>query len=116
VLPVRVPSICLVSLLLSLALSDDAFDPSFTSVDELLRRPQLEKADFLQLKWKEEIKDKVILPLDYNRYRCVWIDACQAAGLREDPRLYTLRVGAGSSMDSKLASSLSLSYHLGKSI
>jgi hypothetical protein len=87
VLPVRVPSIRLVSLLLSLALRDDAFDPSFTSVNELLRHPQLEKADFLQLKWKEEIKNKTILLLIYNRYRCVWIDVCQAAGLRKDPRL-----------------------------
>ena len=103
-LPVPVPTICLVSLLLSLALSDDAFDPGFTTVDELLRRPQLEDADFLQLKWKEEIRNKVISPLNYDRYRCVWIDACQAAGLREDPRLYVLRVGAGNSMDSKKAS------------
>jgi hypothetical protein len=104
VLPVAIPSICLVSLLLSLALSDDAFDPSSTSIDELLQRSHLENVDFLRLKWKEDMKDKVILPLDYHRYRCVWIDACQVAGLREDPRLYVLRVGAGSSMDSKKTS------------
>jgi hypothetical protein len=106
VLLVLVPSICLVSLLLSLALSEDAFDPSFSSVDELLRRSQFKNVNYVDLTWKPEKLDQVLFPLDYARYRAIWIDACQAAGLQHDPQLYTLRVGAGASMDSKLLSCL----------
>jgi hypothetical protein len=106
VLSIPVPSICLVSLLLSLALSMDAFDPSFSSVDELLQLPQFKNVNYVDLTWKPEKLDQVLLPLDCVRYRAIWIDACQAAGLQHDPRLYTLRVGAGASMDSKLPSGL----------
>jgi hypothetical protein len=100
---VAVPSICLASLVTSLALKADAFEPSIDSVDTLLRRPNLEGVDYLPLKWKEGILETSIFPLDYRTYRHLWHLACVAAGLRQDPRLYTLRVGVGMDLDGNAA-------------
>jgi hypothetical protein len=99
VMPVPVPSLCLVSLIAGLALQADAFEPSFRSVEELLRRPNLEDVNYVPLKWKTNMEHEIIFKVDYASYRKVWLSACRAAGLRRDPRLYTLRVGAGVSMD-----------------
>jgi hypothetical protein len=102
---VPVPSICLASLVTSLAIKADAFEPSIDSVDTLLRRPTLENVDYLPLEWKKEILETSIIPLDYRTYRHLWHLACLAAGLRQDPRLYTLRVGVGMDLDGKVAPS-----------
>jgi hypothetical protein len=69
----------------------------------LLRRPNLEGFDYLPLKWKQETLETPIFPLDYRTYRQLWHQACLAAGLRHDPRLYTLRVGVGMDLDGKVA-------------
>ncbi|KAI9658227.1 MAG: hypothetical protein M1821_002359 [Bathelium mastoideum] len=100
---VPVPSICLASLVTALAIKADAFEPSVDSVHTLLARPNLEGVDYLPLKWKDEMLDARILPLDYRTYQNLWHRACIAAGLRNDPRLYVLRVGAGMDLDGVLA-------------
>jgi hypothetical protein len=98
---VPVPSICLASLVTSLAIKADAFEPSIDSVGTLLRRPNLEGVDYLPLKWKEEILETPIFPLDYRTYRKIWHQGCLAAGLRSGPRPYALSVGVGLDLDGK---------------
>jgi hypothetical protein len=66
---VSVPSICLASFVTALALKADAFEPSVDSVQTLLQRPNLEGVNYLPLKWKGEIQDTRIFPLDYRIYR-----------------------------------------------
>jgi hypothetical protein len=100
---VPVPSICLGSFVTSLAIGADAFEPSVDSVETLLQRPNLEGTDYLPLKWKKEVEDTPIFPLDYATFRRIWLQACLAFGLRNSPRLYTLRVGAGMDLDGKMA-------------
>lgn len=106
---VPVSSICLASLVTSLAIKANAFKPSDNSVNTLLRRPNLEKVDYLPLQWKREILETSIFPLDYRTYRSLWHLACLAAGLRQDPRLYTLIVSVGMDLDGKVALSLPVS-------
>jgi hypothetical protein len=100
---VTVPSIYLASLVTSLALKADAFEPSIDSVDTLLWRPNLKGVDYLSLKWKEDILETSIFPLDYRTYRYLWHLTCLAAGLQQDPRLYTLRVGVRMDLDGNAA-------------
>jgi hypothetical protein len=93
------PHICLCSLIIDRAIKDDAFEPSFDSVEALLHRPILENTDYLPLKWKEKKLDHQIFPVSYSRYNEIWHRICLVAGFREAPRLYTLRVGAGARLD-----------------
>jgi hypothetical protein len=95
------PNICLASLIATRAITDDAFEPSFESVDALLRRPALEGVDFLPLKWKKEMLDRPIFPLAYSSFNYLWHRTCLVAGFREDSRIYALRVGAGARLDGK---------------
>jgi hypothetical protein len=55
-------------LIATLAVHDDAFEPSVDSVQTLLQRPNLE-VDYVPLKWKEKMLKKPIFPLDYRTYR-----------------------------------------------
>ena len=66
---VAVPSIYLVSLVMSLTLKANAFKLSIDSVNTLLRRPNLKGVDYLPLKWKEDILETSIFLLDYYTYR-----------------------------------------------
>jgi Protein of unknown function (DUF3435) len=93
------PHICLCSLIVDRAIKDDAFNPSFDSVEALLHRPILEDTDYLPLEWKKDKLDQQIFPISYCRYNEIWHRACLVAGFREVPRLYTLRVGAGARLD-----------------
>src|SRR5207248_4208979 len=94
-------TICLASTAAARAIKDDAFEPSFESVEALLSRPELEKTDFLQLKWKEKMLDRTIFHLSNNKFYKLWHRTCLAAGLREDPRFYMMRVGCGGRLDGK---------------
>lgn len=100
------PNICLASLIATRAITDDAFEPSFESVDALLRRPALEGVDFLPLKWKKEMLDRPIFPLAYSSFNYLWHRTCLVAGFREDSRIYALRVGAGARLDGVLSDAL----------
>ena len=96
-------TICLTSLIAARAIKDDAFEPSFESVEALLHRPTLEGegVDFLPLKWKEEMLDRPVFPLDYNHFNRLWHRTLTVAGFREDARIYALRVGTGGRLDGK---------------
>jgi hypothetical protein len=49
-MPVPIPSLCLVSLIISLALQADVFSQNSGSVEE--RRPDLEHVHYVPLKWR----------------------------------------------------------------
>jgi hypothetical protein len=66
---ITVPSIYLISLVTALTLKADAFKPSIDSVNTLLRRPNLKGVDYLPLKWKEDLLETFIFPLDYRTYQ-----------------------------------------------
>jgi hypothetical protein len=96
------PSIDLASLVAARAIKDDAFKPSIDSIEALLRRPILEDVDYVPLKWKKAKLDQPIFPLTYATYHRLWHRTCIVAGLREEIRPYTLRVGAGARLDGTL--------------
>ncbi|KAF2731199.1 hypothetical protein EJ04DRAFT_16250 [Polyplosphaeria fusca] len=99
-------TICLASTVAARAIKDDAFKPSFESVEALLSRPTLESVDFLPLKWKEDMLDRSIFHLSNTKFYKLWHRTCLVAGLREDPRFYTMRVGCGGRLDGVLTDAL----------
>jgi hypothetical protein len=99
--PVPLPEICLTSLVLARAFADDAFEPSFRTTKDLLHRPDLENTDFLPLKWKDELRERPIFKMTYSKYNTIWHRLLLVAGLRQDTRIYGLRVGAAGRLDGK---------------
>ncbi|RYP64095.1 hypothetical protein DL771_008954 [Monosporascus sp. 5C6A] len=92
-------SFCLASLVLARAVQDDAFDPSFSTVEEIFDRPNLESVDFIPLKWKQDFLNKPIFPMAYKTLNELWHRTLLVAGFRNHSRLYSLRVGAGARFD-----------------
>lgn len=93
--------VCLASVIAARAIKDNAFKVGFDSVEALLSRPTLESVDFLPLDWKEEMLDCPIFHLSNGTFYDLWRRTCLVSGLREDPRFYTMRVGAGGRLDGK---------------
>ena len=93
--------LCLASAMSARAIQDDAFEPSFTTSDELLNRPILEDVDAFPLKWKSQLLDKPILKLSASTFYQLWERTCLVSGMREHPRFYSTRVGAGGRLDGK---------------
>ncbi|KAF1973216.1 hypothetical protein BU23DRAFT_568519 [Bimuria novae-zelandiae CBS 107.79] len=91
--------VCLASIIAARAIKDDAFKVGFESVEALLSRPSLKSVDFLPLDWKEEMLDRPIFNLSNGTFYDLWHRTCLVSGLREDPRFYTMRVGAGGRLD-----------------
>lgn len=81
------------------AIRDNAFDPGFADAEEFLKRPVLGDVDYIELKWKDEVLDRTVFNLSYRQFNDIWHRVCMAAGLRVEPRLYALRVGAGARLD-----------------
>lgn len=78
-----------------------AFEDDVTSVDNLRNRPILEDIDYILVKWKESMLDKLILPMSWSVFirifrRYLLIDECPF-----QPRLYAMRVGVGADLDGK---------------
>jgi hypothetical protein len=94
-------TVCLASIVAARAIHDDAFDPSFESVEALLSRPALESVDFLPLKWKSSMLKRPIFQISSGTLSVLWHRTCLVSGLRVDPRFYALRVGAGARLDGK---------------
>lgn len=91
---------CLASLVVARGLADDAFDPSFDSVEDLLQRPLMEKhIQSIDLPWKKELEDKQIFPLSYRDYWEIFNRTLLVAGYPESIRPYAVRVGAGGRLD-----------------
>lgn len=94
--------LCLVQQIVSQAISDDAFDTPFSSLDEILNRPNLEHTDVLDLHWKTDKLNDNIFPVTYDKYWKVWNRLWYVAGSRDSVRPYALRVGAGGKLDGEL--------------
>ena len=93
------PLVCLSRLIVARAIKDDAFEAGYTNADEFLNMPALGDVDYIELPWKEKKLDDFIFQLSYRRFNEIWHKVCIAAGFREVPRLYSLRVGAGARLD-----------------
>ncbi|KAK3989437.1 hypothetical protein QBC44DRAFT_359145 [Cladorrhinum sp. PSN332] len=100
--------ICLITLLAVQALHDNAFDVSFSSFDELLKRPTIEHGRTLWLKWKPEFlnRERRIINIEYFKYLEIWNRTWLVVGNRTSLRPYSLRVGAGAKFDALQNSSL----------
>ncbi|KAK0716864.1 hypothetical protein B0T26DRAFT_774350 [Lasiosphaeria miniovina] len=97
-------SIHLLSHIVARALSEDAFEAGYKSVDELFRRPNLEHVNQIPLKWKDELitEDRLFVSIGYNQYWKIWRRATWALGLRDTLRPYSTRVGAGATLNERL--------------
>ncbi|KAK3378997.1 hypothetical protein B0T24DRAFT_520226 [Lasiosphaeria ovina] len=86
------------------ALSENAFEADYKSVDELFQRPNLEHVDQVPLKWKEELitEDRLLVSIGYDQYWKIWRRATWALGLRDILRPYSTRVGAGATLNGHL--------------
>lgn len=74
------------SLIAARAIHDDAFDPSFSSVKELLHRPILEDVNYVPLPWKEGMLDRPIFHITNGQFYALWHRAWLVSGSRGDPR------------------------------
>lgn len=94
---VPVKSICLLSHIVAMAIYKGAFATRFTSCEEVLYPKGLLEGhiDYVPLKWKDDIVDQPVFPLDYKLYWRIWHRVLEVAGLREGLRPYSIRVGAG---------------------
>ncbi|KAI6082452.1 hypothetical protein F4821DRAFT_247161 [Hypoxylon rubiginosum] len=99
-------SCCLASLVLTRAIQEDAFNPSFTTIDEIFDRPNLESVNFVPLRWKDKFHSQPIFPMTYKYFNELWHRTLLVAGFRNHARLYSLRVGAGARFDGVLSSAL----------
>ncbi|KAI8674512.1 C2H2-type domain-containing protein [Fusarium keratoplasticum] len=111
---VPVKSICLLSHIVAMAIYNGAFATKFTSCEEVLYPKNLleDHIDYVPLKWKDDIVDQPVFPLDYKLYWRIWHRVLEVAGLREGLRPYSIRVGAGGRLNGALEPALR-SYIMG---
>ncbi|KAK3373504.1 hypothetical protein B0T24DRAFT_593692 [Lasiosphaeria ovina] len=83
---------CLASYISTRALSEDAFEAGYKSMDELLQRPILE-----HLKWRDEIKGRLLVAIDSRRFWEPWDRAIWVLGLRNDLRPFAAQLDASPS-------------------
>ena len=93
------PLVCLSRLIVARGIQDDALEAGYTNADEFLNMPALGDVDYIELPWKEKKLDDFFFQLSYRRFNEIWHKVCIAAGFRELPRLYSLRVSAGARLD-----------------
>jgi hypothetical protein len=93
------PLVCLNRLIVARAIQDDAFEAGYVNAEEFLNKPVLGNVDYIPLSWKEEKLDDFVFCLSYRKFNEIWHRVCIAAGFREVPRLYSLRVRAGARLD-----------------
>jgi len=91
--------VCLSRLTVTRAIQDDTFEASYANAEEFLNRPVLGNVDYIPLPWKKEKLDDFVFQLSYRKFNDIWHKVCIAAGFRQVPRLYSLRVGAGARLD-----------------
>ncbi|KAF0330480.1 hypothetical protein GQ607_002359 [Colletotrichum asianum] len=108
------PLLCVVSLMVMEALQMNAFEAPFTSLDEILQRPNLEGVDFVPLRWKRELLERPMIDIPYEFFWKTWYRILLVAGVRDPPRPYSMRVGAAGRMHESLEPHL-CDYILGHS-
>ncbi|KAH6889973.1 hypothetical protein B0T10DRAFT_548470 [Thelonectria olida] len=98
--------ICLLTLLLSRAIADNAFKNGYTHVSQVLERRLKTHVDYVPAKWKEGMLKKKIVPITYNLYKLLWDRTVAVAGRQNKIRPYSMRVGAGGRLNGSLAPAL----------
>ncbi|KAG8162722.1 hypothetical protein KVR01_007200 [Diaporthe batatas] len=91
--------ICVVSLIVARALADQAFDAGYQSFEEVLNRPNFDGTHWVPLRWKTEMLERPIFPINYNQFVEIWNRAWLVSGARDQVRLYSIRVGTGGRID-----------------
>lgn len=99
IFPIPFQPIDLAHLIATQAIATDAFEPSFSSIDEIYSRPNLEHTDALELHWKKEMLNNRVFDIDYHAFWETWNRLWLVAGNRDHQRPYSLRVGAGGKLD-----------------
>lgn len=94
--------VCVLSLIVARALAADAFEVHFDSFKQFLTRLRLEEnVNYFPVKWKDTFLEQTIFPVSYNQYRTLWTRTVHMAGIRDPPRPYAVRVGAGARINGK---------------
>jgi hypothetical protein len=94
--------LCLLSFLTAKAIADNAFESGHKSADKVLYGDMSEyTVDSVPIKWKPQVLDECIIPINYRMYLNLWTQTFMVSGVRDDEmmRPYALRVGAGSRLD-----------------
>lgn len=97
-------SLCILSLLLCKAFSDNAFFGGFRTLEELLPSEyqfSSRDVDYNPIPWRKDILDKKIVPLTYHRFLDLWNRCLFVMGMRVNVRMYSLRVGTAGKLDGK---------------
>ncbi|KAK1623312.1 hypothetical protein BDP81DRAFT_279256, partial [Colletotrichum phormii] len=89
------PLLCIVSQVIVVALEKNALETPFSSMDEILCRPILEDVDYIPLRWKKDMENQTLFEITYPAFYDLWYQVLLVAGVREPPRPYSMRVGAG---------------------
>ncbi|KAK7425950.1 hypothetical protein QQZ08_007532 [Neonectria magnoliae] len=100
--------ICLLTYIVAVAIAKGAFAEDYTHAAQILYPgPLLEgHNEYVPLKWKKEILEEPVLPLAYSQFNRLWHRTLLVAGLRDDPRPYSMRVGAAGPLDGALSSAV----------
>ncbi|KAF5725116.1 hypothetical protein FMUND_210 [Fusarium mundagurra] len=98
--------VCLLTHIVAMAFFRNAFSTKFTTPEDILFPKPDKEVDYVPLSWKDEIKDDAVFKLGYNLYWKLWHRVLLVGGLRENPRPYSVRVGAGNRLDGVLTSAL----------
>ncbi|KAK2006506.1 hypothetical protein LZ32DRAFT_622904 [Colletotrichum eremochloae] len=101
------PLLCFANLVVIAALANDAFDVHFSSLEDILSRPQLGNVQFVRLGWKESVLDDPVFNMNYHMFYWIWYRVLLVMGVRNPPRPYSTRVGAGGRLYKALQSHLS---------
>ncbi|EXL72140.1 hypothetical protein FOPG_12294 [Fusarium oxysporum f. sp. conglutinans race 2 54008] len=103
-------SICLLTLFLAKAFSDNAFYGGYRTVQELKSESLGKTVEYRSFKWKPEFtrteKSTSIIPIAYHQFRDIWNRVLCVIGMHENPRIYGLRVGAAGRLDGQLTPAL----------
>ncbi|KAK7448730.1 hypothetical protein Landi51_06406 [Colletotrichum acutatum] len=89
------PLLCIVSQVIVVALEKNAFETPFSSMGEILCRPIMEDVDYVPLRWKKDMEHQTLFEITYPAFYELWYQVLLVAGVREPPRPYSMRVGAG---------------------
>ncbi|CVK97728.1 uncharacterized protein FMAN_16010 [Fusarium mangiferae] len=98
--------VCLLTHIVAMAFFRNAFSTKFTTPEDILFPKPDSEVDYVPLSWKDDIKDEPVFKLGYNLYWKLWHRVLLVGGLRENPRPYSVRVGAGNRLDGVLTSAL----------
>ncbi len=103
ILPVPDPRLCFFRSVMSRAIAADAFEADYKSIDEAMDIPRFEEGvQLIHLRWKKDMRNKIIFPITYGQINALWHRIQIVAGFRDPVRFYALRLGAGQRLEGKI--------------